>query len=152
MIVSRTIADARAHLASRRDGRVGLVPTMGALHDGHLSLLGAARAECDIVVMSLFVNPAQFGTRRPDGYPRDEARDLALARGAGVDLVFPPATRGDLPRVSRRSVDVAEIERDLEGDVPPGTLPRRRDRVRTLLPSSSPTAPTSARRTRSRSR
>ena len=91
MIVSRTIADVRAALAERRDGRVGLVPTMGALHGGHEALLGAARRDCDTVVMSLFVNPAQFGDPADlNGYPRDEGRDLEVARAAGVDVVFAP--------------------------------------------------------------
>ena len=87
------LSDARA--AGRS---IGLVPTMGYLHDGHLSLLRAARAECDVVVMSLFVNPAQFGPSEDlDRYPRDEARDLELAGEAGVDLVYAPAGRGGLP-------------------------------------------------------
>jgi len=80
--VVRTIAAIREELASLRDRTIGLVPTMGALHGGHLSLLGAARAENETVVMSLFVNPAQFAEERDLArYPRDEDRDLALARG-----------------------------------------------------------------------
>ena len=83
----------RAALApARREGSsIGLVPTMGFLHEGHLSLLRAARAECDLVVMSLFVNPAQFGPGEDlDRYPRDEERDLRLAAEAGVDIVYAP--------------------------------------------------------------
>jgi pantoate--beta-alanine ligase len=83
----------RAALAPirREGGSLGLVPTMGALHEGHLSLLRAARAECDAVVMSLFVNPAQFGPGEDlDRYPRDEQRDLRLAAEAGVDFVYAP--------------------------------------------------------------
>jgi len=78
--------------AARREGRsVGLVPTMGYLHEGHLSLLRAARDECDLVVMSLFVNPTQFGPGEDlDRYPRDEARDAELAAEAGVDLIYAP--------------------------------------------------------------
>jgi pantoate--beta-alanine ligase len=78
--------------AARRAGSaIGLAPTMGCLHDGHLSLLRAARAECDVVVMSLFVNPSQFGPGEDlDRYPRDEERDLRLAAEAGVDFVYAP--------------------------------------------------------------
>jgi pantoate--beta-alanine ligase len=77
---------------ARREGRsIGLVPTMGCLHEGHLSLLRAARAECDVVVMSLFVNPTQFGPNEDlERYPRDEERDLELAAEAGADFVYAP--------------------------------------------------------------
>jgi pantoate--beta-alanine ligase len=75
----------------REGGTIGLVPTMGYLHEGHLSLLRAARAECDVIVMSLFVNPTQFGPGEDlDRYPRDEKRDLQLAAEAGVDFVYAP--------------------------------------------------------------
>ena len=93
MRVVRTKSELRAALQpARRDGgAIGLVPTMGSLHEGHLSLLRAARERCDVVVMSLFVNPAQFG---PDedlaSYPRDEERDARLAAEAGVDLLYAP--------------------------------------------------------------
>jgi pantoate--beta-alanine ligase len=94
MRTMRTVPELRAALAAtRRDGRtVGLVPTMGSLHEGHLSLIRAARAQTDLVVVSLFVNPTQFND--PDdlaAYPRDEARDAALASEAGADLLFAPA-------------------------------------------------------------
>jgi pantoate--beta-alanine ligase len=119
--VARTIAEARAELATRRDGSVGLVPTMGSLHAGHLSLLAAARAECDTVVMSLFVNPAQFGDSADlAGYPRDEARDLEVASEAGVDLVFAPATDEMYPPGFQTWVDVTELGAILEGEHRPG--------------------------------
>jgi pantoate--beta-alanine ligase len=77
--------------ARREGGSIALVPTMGYLHEGHLSLLRAARAECDVVVMSLFVNPTQFGPDEDlDRYPRDEERDLRLAAEAGADFVYAP--------------------------------------------------------------
>src|SRR5207247_8515890 len=86
--VVRTIAGVRESLS----GDVGLVPTMGALHDGHLSLLRAARAENDTVVMSLFVNPAQFDEGADlAAYPRDEERDARIAEDAGVDVLFAPS-------------------------------------------------------------
>jgi pantoate--beta-alanine ligase len=96
----RTKADLRAAVdGARREGRtVGLVPTMGYLHEGHLSLIRAARAECDLVVMSLFVNPTQFGAGEDlDRYPRDEERDLRLAGEAGADVVFAPAVEEVYP-------------------------------------------------------
>lgn len=121
MIVARTVDDVRAALADRRDGRIGLVPTMGALHDGHRALLAAARQGCDTVVMSLFVNPAQFG----DGadlasYPRDEGRDLALAEEAGVDVVFAPSVEEMYPPGFQTWVDVEQVGSILEGVHRPG--------------------------------
>ena len=90
MIVARTIEELRETRAAL-PGKVGLVPTMGAFHAGHLALLGAARAENDSVVASLFVNPAQFDDASDlDAYPRDEARDLELAEQSGVGVVFAP--------------------------------------------------------------
>jgi pantoate--beta-alanine ligase len=121
MNVVRTIAETRAALASHRTGSVGLVPTMGSLHEGHLALLRAARAENDTVVMSLFVNPAQFGdTADLARYPRDEARDLDLARDEGVDLVFAPSTDEIYPRGFQTWVDVTELGAILEGRFRPG--------------------------------
>ena len=117
MIVSRTIADVRAALAERRDGRVGLVPTMGALHGGHEALLGAARRECDTVVMSLFVNPAQF---RPgedlERYPRDEEGDAALADAEGVDLIYAPVAEQVYPPGFSTHVEVEGLTDVLCGD------------------------------------
>jgi pantoate--beta-alanine ligase len=122
MRVCRTISDVRAALEpSRSNGNVGLVPTMGALHAGHLSLLAAARAECATVVMSLFVNPAQFGEAADlNGYPRDEARDLAAAAGAGVDLVFAPTVEEMYPTGFQTWVNVTELGGILEGAYRPG--------------------------------
>jgi pantoate--beta-alanine ligase len=121
METCRTIADLRAALASQRDGAIGLVPTMGALHDGHLSLLRAARAECDTVVMSLFVNPAQFGQSTDlASYPRDEARDLELAEEAGVDVFFAPTEAEMYPPGFQTWVDVEQLGSILEGEHRPG--------------------------------
>jgi pantoate--beta-alanine ligase len=117
MIVARTVADVREALADRREGKVGLVPTMGSLHDGHLALLEAARRDCETVVMSLFVNPAQFGEPADlNGYPRDEARDLELAREAGVDVAFVPAAAELYPPGYQTWVDVTELGAILEGE------------------------------------
>ena len=119
----RTIAELRRALLPARDARmsVGLVPTMGALHGGHLSLLAAARSQCDVVVMSLFVNPAQFG---PDedlaAYPRDEHRDSALAREAGVDLLFAPSAQELYPPGFATAVAVRGLGERLEGEQRPG--------------------------------
>jgi pantoate--beta-alanine ligase len=90
----RTVSELRAVLeTARRDNRtIGLVPTMGAFHEGHLSLIRRARADCDTVVVSLFVNPTQFAPGEDlEAYPRDERRDAALAAEIGVDVLFAPA-------------------------------------------------------------
>jgi pantoate--beta-alanine ligase len=121
MIVARTVQDVRAALADRRDGRIGLVPTMGALHGGHRALLRSARERCDTVVMSLFVNPAQFGEAADlNGYPRDEAADLDAARAAEVDVVFAPSAGVMYPPGYQTWVDVTELGAVLEGEHRPG--------------------------------
>ncbi len=121
MILARSIDEVRATLAGRRDGRIGLVPTMGALHAGHRALLDAARGSCDTVVMSLFVNPAQFGDPADlNGYPRDEAHDVDIARDAGVDIVFAPAASELYPPGYQTWVDVTELGAVLEGEHRPG--------------------------------
>jgi pantoate--beta-alanine ligase len=121
MIVARTVAEVRGALAGRRDGRIGLVPTMGALHSGHDALLSAARRDCDTVVMSLFVNPAQFGEPSDlNGYPRDEEHDLERARAAGVDVVFVPKAVELYPHGYQTWVDVADLGTILEGEHRPG--------------------------------
>jgi len=104
--------------APRREGRtIGLVPTMGCLHEGHLSLLRAARAECDIVVMSLFVNPTQFGAGEDlERYPRDEERDAELAAEAGVDLVYAPPVERVYPEGFSTTVEVGGLTEVLCGD------------------------------------
>ncbi|HEY5710007.1 MAG TPA: pantoate--beta-alanine ligase [Solirubrobacterales bacterium] len=110
----------RAALApARREGdSIGLVPTMGYLHEGHLSLLRAARAERDLVVMSLFVNPAQFGPGEDlDRYPRDEERDLRLAAEAGVDFVYAPPVEAVYPDGFAAQVEVGgDLTAVLDGD------------------------------------
>jgi pantoate--beta-alanine ligase len=116
----RTKADLRAALKdARRQGRtIGLVPTMGYLHEGHLSLIRAARAECDLVVMSLFVNPTQFGPNEDfDRYPHDEERDLRLAAEAGADLAFAPVVEEVYPDGFVSQVEVTgSLTGVLDGD------------------------------------
>jgi len=114
----RTVAELRAALApARRDGlTIGLVPTMGALHDGHLSLIDRAREQCDVVVVSLFVNPAQFNDRADlERYPRDERRDAELAAAAGADLLFAPSVEEVYPSGFATSVEVLGLTERLEG-------------------------------------
>jgi pantoate--beta-alanine ligase len=119
--VARTVTDAREALAPLRAGVIGLVPTMGSFHDGHLSLFRAARAECDTVVASLFVNPAQFSDEADlASYPRDEERDGRLAEEAGVDLLFAPSAEELYPAGYQTWVDVEELSRPLEGTFRPG--------------------------------
>jgi pantoate--beta-alanine ligase len=114
----RTVRDLRAALApERRAGRsIGLVPTMGAFHGGHLSLIRRAREETDVLVVSLFVNPAQFGPNEDlAGYPRDEARDAELARAEGVDILFAPDAEEVYPDGFATTVTVGGVTDVLEG-------------------------------------
>jgi pantoate--beta-alanine ligase len=114
----RTVRELREALApERRAGRsIGLVPTMGAFHGGHLSLIRRAREQCDVVVVSLFVNPAQFGPGEDlEAYPRDEARDAELARAEGVDILFAPAVEEVYPDGFSTTVTVGGLTDVLEG-------------------------------------
>ena len=114
----RTVTELRAW---PRSGSVGLVPTMGAFHAGHLSLIRAARASCDHVVVWLFVNPTQFTeTADLDAYPRDEARDAALAAANGADVLFAPAAAEVYPAGFATTVTVAGLGDTLEGVHRPG--------------------------------
>ena len=113
----RTVAEVRGHvIRARAEGRtIGLVPTMGAFHEGHLSLIRAARADCDEVVVSLYVNPAQFD--RPDdlaSYPRSESDDAARAAELGADLLFAPDSL--YAEGHATTVSVAGITETLEGE------------------------------------
>jgi pantoate--beta-alanine ligase len=122
MKLVRTIAGAREALEPRRAGSIGLVPTMGALHEGHMALLRAARGANETVVMSLFVNPAQFANDGGDlaRYPRTEEQDLAQAETAGVDVVFAPSGDEMYPPGFQTWVDVTELGSILEGRFRPG--------------------------------
>jgi len=118
MRIARTVSDLRADLAGprRAQARIGLVPTMGALHEGHLSLIRAARRECDVVVVSLFVNPAQFNERSDlERYPREEIRDTRLARDAGADILFAPDAQEVYPEGFSSFVQVLGLSERLEG-------------------------------------
>ncbi len=118
MRIVDTIAELRAVLdGDRAAGRsVGFVPTMGYLHDGHASLMRAARADTDVVVASIFVNPLQFGEGEDlDAYPRDLARDTELSAAAGVDVLFTPPVGEMYPRPVLTTVSVDQVSAGLEG-------------------------------------
>jgi len=118
--IVRTIAEMHADLTGR-SGPVGLVPTMGALHEGHASLIAAAEAECHTVVVSVFVNPRQFEEDTDfAAYPRDEERDAELAADAGADVLFAPSTAELYPAGFQTWVDVQELGGVLEGEHRPG--------------------------------
>ena len=115
---SRTVADLRAHVAPwRKAGKsIALVPTMGALHAGHLSLVTLAKSKADRVVVSIFVNPIQFGPREDfSTYPRDEAGDIEKLRAAGADLVFAPNTAEMYPAGFSTKVSIGDLTEDLCG-------------------------------------
>lgn len=123
MEIIRTVSGLRSRLDNMRNGgrSVGLVPTMGALHDGHLSLVRRARAENDIVVVSVFVNPTQFNN--PDDlrtYPRTEEADCALLEEAGVDIAFVPSVDEIYPEPDTRVFDLGPVAEVMEGAMRPG--------------------------------
>jgi pantoate--beta-alanine ligase len=123
MQVFDTVSGLRQFLAAHRaaNTRIGLVPTMGYLHAGHISLVHAARRECDVVVMSIFVNPKQFGPQEDFAtYPRDMAGDLRQARAAGVDAVFTPTVEEMYPASFLTEVRVQELTTPLCGASRPG--------------------------------
>ncbi|MCC5954351.1 MAG: pantoate--beta-alanine ligase [Acidimicrobiia bacterium] len=122
MQVIQTISELRGVLdATRaRGGTVGLVPTMGYLHDGHLSLVGRAVEECDVVTATIFVNPLQFAAGEDlDAYPRDLERDRALAERAGCDVLFTPSQTEMYPEPMRTEVTVASLSAHMEGAARP---------------------------------
>ena len=119
MRVIRDVGTLRTALAD--GGRTGLVPTMGAFHEGHLSLIRAARAACDLVVVWLFVNPTQFNEAADlANYPRDEERDAALAAASGADILFAPTVEQVYPAGFATTVTVAGLGETLEGAHRPG--------------------------------
>ncbi len=121
MEVVRSAVELRTALAGQSGDDVGLVPTMGAFHDGHRSLFAAARDENRKVAVSLFVNPAQFGPAEDFGaYPRDEARDASVAEAAGVDILFAPPPEEIYPPGFDTWVDPGTLAETLEGAVRPG--------------------------------
>ena len=116
--VVRTVADLRAQVRAWRqaDLKVGFVPTMGALHEGHLSLVRLARTKADRVVASIFVNPTQFAPHEDfETYPRDEAGDVALLAGAGCDLLFAPTVAEMYPPGASTTVSVAGVTESMDG-------------------------------------
>src|SRR5712691_1883853 len=121
--VARSVAALRQAIGSwrARQERVGLVPTMGAVHDGHLALVRVARVQCERVVASLFVNPKQFGPAEDfAAYPRSEAADLAAFRKAGVDLAFVPAVAAMYPPGFATTIAVGGVGEGLDGAFRPG--------------------------------
>ncbi|WP_342358698.1 pantoate--beta-alanine ligase [Terrarubrum flagellatum] len=123
MRIINTVAELRDRLQGfRLDGKsIGFVPTMGYLHRGHMELVSRAKAETDVVVVSIFVNPLQFGQNEDLAkYPRDLARDSAMLVEAGVDALFAPGVAEMYPRPMQAVVDVPELGNKLEGEVRPG--------------------------------
>ncbi len=123
MRIARTIADTRAAIAGLRARRrtIGLVPTMGALHEGHLSLVRAARSRCDAVIATIFVNPLQFGPNEDfSKYPRTFDNDCALLEAEGVDLLFAPEASEMYPPGATTFVEVEEVQDRLDGQSRPG--------------------------------
>ncbi len=121
MKVTGKITELQHFISSRKDGVLGLVPTMGALHAGHLSLVERARTQCDTVAVSVFVNPTQFNDKNDlRNYPRTPEQDIALLESAGVDVVFMPEESEMYPEPDRRVFDFGNIDKVMEGATRPG--------------------------------
>ena len=123
MRLIETVVDMKAACreATLAGKSLGLVPTMGALHEGHMSLVGAAKAQCDVTSVSIFVNPLQFGPNEDfEKYPRTFERDSTMLREAGVDLLFLPAVAEMYPAGARTYVDVEDLSSKLDGGSRPG--------------------------------
>jgi pantoate--beta-alanine ligase len=139
--IVRTVADLRARVAAWRAASetIGLVPTMGSLHAGHMALVARALAECDRAIVTLFVNPTQFGPKEDfRAYPRDEARDAALIADAGAHLLFAPAVETMYPAASATTVSVARLSEGLCGDHRAGHFAGVATIVTKLLVQASP--------------
>lgn len=123
MQICRTIADTRTAIASQRAAgkTIGFVPTMGFLHEGHMSLVARAQTEAQAIAVSIFVNPTQFGEAADlDAYPRNEERDLAMLEAAGVDIVFLPEVEAMYPTGDETIVETTRLANMLHGKVRPG--------------------------------
>lgn len=116
-----TVAELRAALEAHRHEKIGFVPTMGALHEGHISLVERARKECDVVVASVFVNPTQFNDKNDlKNYPRTPEADAAMLAEAGVDYVLFPSVEEIYPEPDTRQFDFGQIDKVMEGATRPG--------------------------------
>ncbi|MHA1113172.1 MAG: pantoate--beta-alanine ligase, partial [Alphaproteobacteria bacterium] len=139
--IVRTVADLRARVRAWRGAgeTVALVPTMGALHDGHLALVGAARAACDRVVATLFVNPTQFGEGEDfESYPRTEADDAAKLATVGTDLLYAPSAAEMYPDGFATNISVSGVAEGLCGAGRPGHFDGVATVVTKLLSQGSP--------------
>ncbi|MCC7268571.1 MAG: pantoate--beta-alanine ligase [Caulobacteraceae bacterium] len=139
--VVRTVAELRAQVAAWRSSgeRIGLVPTMGALHEGHLSLVELARGQAARVIASVFVNPTQFGPNEDfDAYPRGEARDAALLAGAGCDLLYAPTADEMYPQGFATTINISGVSEPLDGAARPGHFAGVATVVTKLLTQTAP--------------
>ena len=121
MKIATTVSELRAALEAMGEGAVGFVPTMGALHEGHISLVERARKECPKCVVSVFVNPTQFNDKNDlKHYPRTPEADAAMLEAAGVDVVFMPSVEEVYPEPDTRQFDFGQIDKVMEGATRPG--------------------------------
>lgn len=117
----KRVADLQKAVSLEKDKKVGFVPTMGALHEGHLSLVEKCRTECGLVVVSIFVNPTQFNDKNDlKNYPRTLDKDLELLEKAGVDIVFTPGEEDIYPEEDKRIFNFGKLETVMEGVHRPG--------------------------------